>query len=79
MFLLGDAVPCTEDIEERLSTQGLERHVFLLEDTPHQQIEPIADLCGYSAPSFLKRLFKKKTGLTMRAWRKRAADRGPAA
>ena len=79
MFLLGDTVPCTEDIEQRLFTQGLERHLFLLGDTPHQQIEPIADLCGYSAPSFLKRIFKKKTGLTMRAWRKRAADRGPAA
>ena len=53
--------------------------VLRLLRNPHQQIEPIADLCGYSAPSFLKRIFKKKTGLTMRAWRKRAADRGPAA
>ncbi len=79
MFLLGDAVPFREDMRERLITQGLSAHVFLLGDTPHQQIEPIADLCGYSAPSFLKRIFKKKTGLTMRAWRKRAADRGPAA
>ena len=72
-------MPCTEDNEQRLSAQGLNAHVFLCGDTPHQQIEPIADLCGYSAPSFLKRIFKKKTGLTMRAWRKRAADRGPAA
>lgn len=34
------------------------------------QIEAIADLCGYSAPSFLKRLFKKRMGISMRTWRK---------
>lgn len=44
--------------------------VLRLLSNPHQQIEPIASRCGYGAPSFLKRLFKKRTGLSMRAWRK---------
>ena len=37
---------------------------------PNQAITPIANLCGYVSEPFFKRLFKKKTGLTMREWRK---------
>ena len=37
---------------------------------PNQTIAPIANLCGYASEPFFKRLFKKKTGLTMREWRK---------
>lgn len=37
---------------------------------PNQAIAPIANLCGYASEPFFKRLFKKKTGLTMREWRK---------
>lgn len=34
-------------------------------------IGAVASLCGYRSDPFLKRLFKRKTGLTMREWRKR--------
>ena len=37
---------------------------------PNQSIAPIANLCGYASEPFFKSLFKKKTGLTMREWRK---------
>ena len=40
---------------------------------PNQAIAPIANLCGYASEPFFKRLFKKKTGLTMREWRKQNA------
>jgi len=33
-------------------------------------IDAIPSQCGYSSSPFLKKLFKKRTGLTMRAWRK---------
>ena len=76
---LGVSIPrCSVTHYDEIHARRFDEVLRLLRN-PHQQIEPIADLCGYSAPSFLKRIFKKKTGLTMRAWRKRAADRGPAA
>ena len=37
---------------------------------PRQKIDSIPSLCGYRSEPFFKRLFKKKTGLTMREWRK---------
>ena len=40
---------------------------------PNQAIAPIANLCGYASEPFFKRLFKEKTGLTMREWRKQNA------
>lgn len=40
---------------------------------PNQAIAPIANLCGYASEPFFKRLFKKKTGLTMREWQKQNA------
>ena len=40
---------------------------------PNQAIAPIANLCGYASEPFFKRLFKKKTGLTMREWRRQNA------
>ena len=40
---------------------------------PNQAIAPIANLCGYASEPFFKRLFKTKTGLTMREWRKQNA------
>ncbi len=54
------------EIQERRFDEALQ-----LLKNPHQQIESIADLCGYSASSFLKRFFKARTGLSMRAWRKK--------
>ena len=40
---------------------------------PNQAIAPIANLCGYASEPFFKRLFKKKTGMTMREWRRQNA------
>ncbi|HBO99351.1 MAG TPA: hypothetical protein DD637_05905 [Verrucomicrobia bacterium] len=60
-------------ILEAIQARRFEEVLRLLRN-PNQQIEPIAGLCGYSAPSFLKRLFKSRTGLSMREWRKRNAD-----
>lgn len=36
---------------------------------PNQAIEPIAHLCGWRSTVYLKRLFKRRFGMTMRAWR----------
>lgn len=45
-------------------------HVFALLRKPDYPISLIASQCGWQADVFLKRLFKRTTGLTMRAWRK---------
>lgn len=37
----------------------------------NQSIGAIAALCGYEGESFLKKLFKKRMGVSMREWRKR--------
>ena len=55
-------------ILDEIRERRLDEAMRLLRN-PNQQIDAIADLCGYSAPSFLKRLFKSRTGLSMRAWR----------
>ena len=36
---------------------------------PSQSIAPIANLCGWDSDIYLKRLFKSRTGMTMREWR----------
>ena len=35
----------------------------------HQQIEPVANLCGWKSPAHLKRMFKARYGMTMGEWR----------
>ena len=42
----------------------------LLRD-PHQAIGPIANLCGWRSETHLMHDFKRRMGMTMRAWRKR--------
>ena len=42
----------------------------LLRD-PRQAIGPIANLCGWRSETHLMHDFKKRTGMTMRAWRRR--------
>ena len=42
----------------------------LLSD-PDQDLEPIANLCGYTNRNSLCKFFKAKTGLTLSAWRRR--------
>ncbi len=44
-------------------------HALELLSNPNQAIEPIANLCGWDSPVTLKRLFRERTGLTMREWR----------
>jgi LacI family transcriptional regulator len=46
-------------------------HVLELLAKPNQSITPIATLCGWDSDIYLKRLFKKRTGLSMRDWRRR--------
>lgn len=35
----------------------------------HQQIEPVANLCGWKSPAHLKRTFRQRYGTTMSLWR----------
>ena len=51
--------------------QARMHQVFALLRHPQQAIEPIANMCGWSSSAHLKRLFKQRTGLTMREWRAR--------
>lgn len=55
-------------ITEEIIDIRLER-VFELLSHPYQAIAPIAHLCGWESDVFLKRLFKRRTGMSMREWR----------
>ena len=59
-------------ILDEIQNVRLENAYRLLRN-PHQKIDSIPTLCGYCSEPFFKRLFKKKTGLTMREWRKKNA------
>ena len=50
--------------------------VFELLSRPSQSIAPIANLCGWDSDIYLKRLFKRRTGMTMREWRARHLNDG---
>ncbi len=54
-----------DEIREARFSRALE-----LLSNPNQAIEPIANLCGWDSPVTLKRIFRERTGLTMREWRK---------
>ncbi|MBQ3806796.1 MAG: substrate-binding domain-containing protein [Kiritimatiellae bacterium] len=45
--------------------------VFELLRNPNQAIGPIANLCGWRSETHLMHDFKKRMGMTMRAWRRR--------
>ena len=53
-----------------INRNRLER-VYALLRKPDYPISLIAQQCGWQTDVFLKRLFKRTTGLTMREWRKR--------
>ena len=55
-------------IREEIQARRLEKAFSLLRN-PNQAITPIPMLCGYRSEAFFKRLFKRQTGQTMRAWR----------
>ena len=61
-------------ITEEISAVRLERALELLRD-PNQGIGPIANMCGWDTEAYMKRLFKKKFGMTMREWRAANAGR----
>ena len=60
-------------ITEEISAVRLERALELLRD-PNQDIGPIANMCGWESDAYLKRLSRKKFGMTMSKWR--AANAG---
>ena len=55
-------------ITEEIANVRLEHALELLRD-PKQGITPIANLCGWDSDAYLKRLLKKRFGMTMREWR----------
>jgi LacI family transcriptional regulator len=59
-------------ITEEITDVRMERVLELLRD-PKQDIGPIANLCGWDAETYLKRIFKRRFGMTMREWRAKNA------
>ncbi len=55
-------------ITQEITDVRFERVMELL-SRPSQAIAPIANLCGWDSDIYLKRLFKQRTGMTMREWR----------
>jgi len=55
-------------ILEAIQNRRLEEICRLLQDTS-LPISIIIQRCGYNSDSFVKRMFIKKTGMTMRRWR----------
>lgn len=62
-------------ITEEITDVRLERVKELL-SRPSQAIAPIANLCGWDSEIYLKRLFKQRTGMTMREWRAKQGGLG---
>ena len=62
-------------ITEEITDVRLERVKELL-SRPAQSITPIANLCGWDSDIYLKRLFKRRTGMTMREWRAKSINAG---
>ncbi|MGN0854557.1 MAG: substrate-binding domain-containing protein [Kiritimatiellia bacterium] len=60
-------------ILDEIRETRLRRALELLAN-PNQAIEPIANLCGWSSPVTLKRLFRSRHGMTMSEWRARRMD-----
>lgn len=58
-------------IGERILEVRFQEVMRLLRD-PARPISLIATSCGWNSDSFLKRYFKRRTGLSMREWRQRA-------
>ena len=61
-------------ILEEINATRLE-HAFELLKKPNYPISLVAGECGWQTDAYLKRLFKRTTGLTMHEWRKRCTCR----
>lgn len=61
-------------ILEGIQEVRLEHVLSCLRKPELSSIGSIAGLCGFNSESYLKRFFKRKTGLTMRDWRSRNMD-----
>ena len=57
--------------ENAMTTLTRLEHAFSLLRRPNYPISLVAGECGWRTDAYLKRLFKRTTGLTMREWRMR--------
>lgn len=61
-------------LRDVIAETRFERATVLLSN-PHRAIGAIAQFCGFGTEAALRIAFKKRTGLSMRAWRLRHAER----
>jgi two-component system response regulator YesN len=59
-------------ITEAIVERRLEKAMSLLRD-PWRTLGSIANFCGYDSESYMKKIFKRATGVTMREWRRQNA------
>lgn len=55
-------------ISDAIVEKRIEKAMTLLRD-PWRTLGSIANFCGYESESYMKKIFKRKTGMTMRRWR----------
>lgn len=61
--------------KEFLLSCRLKKAMALLMETPHYSIKEIADLCGFKESSDFSRMFRRKSGLYPREYRKRFSEK----
>ena len=75
LFSADDAISSPEDLKGKTVAGEIKaaRYAMVLEllRDPHQAIGPIANLCGWRSETHLMHDFKRRMGMTMRAWRRR--------
>ncbi|MBQ6136459.1 MAG: substrate-binding domain-containing protein [Kiritimatiellae bacterium] len=54
---------------EEIHSVRMNRAMLALRTNPRQDLKALADICGFSNPNSLRKLFRKKTGMSMSAWR----------
>jgi len=72
------AVPITVDAVDEFGNQlHIEEKVLFLLQRTAKPIGVIASMCGYNSDDSLRRTFLKRTGISMRQWRKGALSERP--
>lgn len=56
-------------IMEEIHAVRLDRAMIAMRSNPNQDLAALADICGFSNPNSLRKLFRSKTGMSMSAWR----------